>query len=160
MLGIGTPMYIYIYIYIYIYRFLSRMLCIMYYDNAVWWMALWNTWCSLVRSSLVLENQEARHRCVHVSVQERSPIQQDEPDLIVAIQTQDGHVRRRRPVRDALGPHRCHHVAVLDQHHGSLLETSKNDSEHSTIFSLTFCTNSRWNILKTTQRMTTSQYFQ
>jgi len=71
-------------------------------------------------SQSVLEDEEPGEGGVHVSVQVGRSVQQQQPDLIVTLQTQDDDVRRRRPVRDALRPYRRNHPAVLHDHHRRL----------------------------------------
>ena len=83
------------------------------------------------RTRLVLEDEEAGESGVHVSVQVRGAVQQQQPDLFVALQAEDDDVGRRRPVRDALRPDRGHHAAVLDDHHRRLLAaTSQTNTDN------------------------------
>ena len=71
-------------------------------------------------SQSVLEDEETGERGVHVAVQVGGSVQQQQPDLIIALQTQNDDVRRCRPVRDALCPYRRNHPAVLYDHHRCL----------------------------------------
>ena len=66
-----------------------------------------------VDGSLELEGDASRERCIHVSVQVGCSTQQQQPDLISALQAQHGYIGCSGPVRDALRPYRGNHLAVL-----------------------------------------------
>ena len=82
----------------------------------------------LLSGALVLEEQEAGEGGVHVSVEVGGAVEQQQPDLVASVQTDDDRVRRRAPVRDALRPDGRDHLAVLDYHHRRLRHTRHADS--------------------------------
>lgn len=91
-------------------------------------------------NSLQRENDGPRESRVHISVQIWRSAQQQQPDLVAALEIQDSNIWCSRPVRDAFGPDCGHHLTILQHHYSGLCHIKT-----SVVWQLLYFTNGIYN---------------